>query len=217
MRQPPSRGPCRHRRVVELRRAFPPIADALPFSSADGRIKPGGLTGGQAPTAWGAYAAAPRGVPMGFRIAPPLRYPSPMCAILLRCKRVAKGPPAVQRSACFYHAERLFVTRWPAWPASFQLRKTSLQRFDFDAPTLIFAGEPLDYFSGICHFSPVLSPPYSFAVWLISARRRPVPACRARRRAGALRNTYALAAGDARRYNTAAAKAAQTMKGRYIA
>lgn len=33
----------------------------------------------------------------------------------------------------------------------------------------------------------------------------------------ALRNTYALAAGGARRYNTAAAKAAQTMKGRYIA
>ena len=176
---------------------------------------PGGLTGGQAPQAWGAYAAAPRGVPMGFRIAPPLRYPSPVCVMLLRCKRAVRSPPAVQRSACIYHAERLFATRRPAWQASVPAPQYEPQRFDFDAPTLIFAGEPLDSFSGICHFSPVLSPPYScFAVWLIAALCP--PAARAAG-ASALRNTYALAAGGARRYNTAAAKAAQTMKGRYIA
>ena len=182
--------------------------------AAPAPLTPGSLTGGQAPQAWGAYAAAPRGVPMGFRIAPPLRCPSPMCVILLRCKRVVMSPPALQRSACFYHAERLFATRRPAWPPGVPAPQDEPQRFAFDAPTLIFAGEPLDSCSGICHFSPVLSPPDSFAVWLISALCPP-----AARAAGAraLRNTYALAAGGARRYNTAAAKAAQTMKGRYIA
>ena len=126
--------------------------------AAPAPLTPGSLTGGQAPQAWGAYAAAPRGVPMGFRIAPPLRCPSPMCVILLRCKRVVRSPPAVQRSACFYHAERLFVARRPAWPPGVPAPQDEPQRFAFDAPTLIFAGEPLDYFSGICHFSHVLSP-----------------------------------------------------------
>ena len=154
-----------------------------PFEvAAHALLTPGGLTGGQAPQAWGAYAAAPRGVPMGFRIAPPLRCPSPMCVILLRCKRVVRSPPAVQRSACFYHAERLFATRRPAWQAGVPAPQDEPQRFAFDVLTLIFAGEPLDSFSGLCHFSHVLSPPDSFAVWLIFARRRPAPACRARRR-----------------------------------